>query len=107
AGGAEQGGFNHIPPAKARVLANKFSQFLQYPFVDGGVANHAAALVGLGLAGFKLRFDERDNLAVRFQQRNGGGQDFAQRDERAINHRHVRGGERRGKMGGGQKARIG
>jgi len=85
--GTEQGGFNHIPPAKARLRRDKFSQFRQDPFMDGDVANDAAAPVGFGFTGFKLGFDERDDFSLWFQQSYGSRQDFLQRDERAINYR--------------------
>ena len=49
-----------------------------------------APLVRLGFAGLKLRFDQRDDSTGRAQQCNGGWQNFAQRDERAINHDQVR-----------------
>src|ERR1035437_4018666 len=91
AGGAEQGRFKHIAPAKASLRGDKFFQLGDHAFMHDGVGDDAAAFVGLGLARFKLRFDERDDSASGFQQRHGGRQDFFQRDERAVNDGEVGG----------------
>ena len=67
AGRAEQRRFNHTAPAQAGLRGDKFAQFVQHAFMHRRVGDDAAALVGLGLAGLELRFDERDNFAVCFQ----------------------------------------
>src|ERR1700733_6687092 len=75
AGRAEQGRFNHSAPAKTSLRRNKFLKFADDPLVHGVVGDDAAALVGLGLAGLKLRLDEGDNPARVFEQGDGRGQD--------------------------------
>ncbi len=53
------------------------------------IADHPRAFVGLRFAGLELRFDQRDDSTARFQQCNGSGKNFTQRNEGAINHHQI------------------
>jgi len=46
------------------LRADEFPQFIEHALMHRRVADDAATLVGFGLAGFKLRFYERDNSAI-------------------------------------------
>ena len=58
-------------------------------FLDAGVANDASAFIDLQLAGFELRFDERDEDSAWRKQRPNRWQDRFQRDERKIHDDYV------------------
>ena len=61
-----------------RDAARELFQFGQHPVVDLRIPNHSCALVRLMFAGFKLWFDERDDLSRGRQQSNDDRQDFPQ-----------------------------
>jgi hypothetical protein len=69
-------GDSTTPARQARLRAGKLAQFLQHPLMHRRIADDAAALVGLGLAGFKLRFDQRDILPFGFNKAMAAGRIF-------------------------------
>src|SRR5579859_746488 len=53
------------------------------------IPDNARAFIGLRFSGFKLRFDQREDLTGSPYQCNAGRDDFAQRYERAVDHHQV------------------
>ncbi len=71
------------------------------------VGDDAVAPVGLGFAGFKLRFDQRDDFAVRPNKATAAGRIFrSEMNEQSID-RQVGGSEWLGKLRGGEVAGVG
>src|ERR1035437_358145 len=81
---AEQRRFRDAAPAQPCLLRHKFFQLAQHALMHRRIGDDARALVRLGLACLELRFDQRDDFTDRTQQRNGGRNNFAERNERAI-----------------------
>ena len=57
--------------------------------MDLRILDHPGAFIDFGFAGFKLRFDQRDNATTSAGERQGGGENFAQGNKRAINGHHI------------------
>src|SRR5439155_8701871 len=81
AGGSEQRRFGYAAPAQRREAADELLQLAQHPLVNLRIGDDAGAFVGLGFAGFKLRFDQDDHPAAVPQQPGRRRQNLAQRNE--------------------------
>lgn len=73
-------------------------------FLDGGIADDAAAFVDFGFAGFELRLHERDECAIGTEERPDGGEDGFQGDERKVHHDEIEVAAR--EVGGGEMAGV-
>src|SRR5712692_2352821 len=89
AGRTQQRRIDEALPLQLWLRSDKLFQLAHDPLMDRRVGNHARAFVGFGLAGFKLRLDQRHDSTERAEQCNGGWKNFAQRNERAIDGHQV------------------
>jgi hypothetical protein len=95
--GPRNGEQGDADPAAMRQLADELFKFRQHTLVHRGIGDDTPSACGFGSSSLELRFDQRDDSSVRFQQFNRRRQDLAQGNERAIDHRKVGGPRLRGK----------
>src|SRR5882672_11906899 len=74
----QQRGFSDIVPFEARIPGNELLYLLQHALMNRRILDNTLASISLCLAGFELRFNQRDDLTGSRQQCNGGGKNFAQ-----------------------------
>lgn len=102
-----QGRFGHPQPAEPGVSLHESLEFLQYPPMNGRIANHTRPAAGFGATGFELRFDEGDDAPARPKQAGGGLQESTQRNEGTIDGHQIRCLKWRWEPRRGQMPRVG
>ena len=75
--------------------------------MDLRILDHSGAFIDFGFAGFKLRFDQRDDGTTSAGNRQGSGEDFAQGNKRTINGHHIGTFKTLWEIGAGKVAGIG
>src|ERR1035441_10548533 len=107
ASGAKHRGFGDAQPPQVAAGGDELVQLAQHALVNCRIADYARTPVSLGLAGFELRFNQRDDLSGWPKQCNGGRENLSEGDEGAVDYRQVWRHEGRRELRRRQRAGIG
>src|SRR3954471_149117 len=103
---SKDGRLHGCAPFERSFGEDELFYFPQHSFMDERIANDPCPAVRFFFTGFKLRFEQRDELSGGTRQCNGGRNNFFERNKRTIYDNEIDRRIRGRKLSGGERASV-